>query len=412
MTQSRFVRLIERFDPFDPEFVQHFNQVCGDLREQCPVAHSSAHGGFWTFSRFDEVLHGFADNDGLSAVPTATIPPNPNAVHLLPLQADPAEHGDLRRFLNPYFRAGAVGKFEAGIRSEVTALIDDFIEAGRCEFIAQFGRRLPGAVIFRQLLGLPESEVDEAYHWVMAIMHGHNTDEFGHIFDSFSTLAAGMLERRRNEDRRDDVVDALLHGTIGDRLLTDDEIIRTLMLLIAGGLDTTAHALGNFVIRLAHDPELRGRLEAEPQRIPGAIEELLRIDPPAGGLVRTAVRDLVIDGAEVREGDRILLLVAAANRDPREFEAPERIDLDRTRNRHLSWGYGTHFCLGVHLARLELRVAFEEILDRLHDIQVLDHPVPYDTGCSRGPVALRIGFTPGLRREPQRSAAHASPNDG
>ena len=325
--------------------------------------------------------------------PTTTIPPNPGAIPLIPLQCEPDVHGGFRRLLDPFFRVGAIAKYEAGIRQIVNGLIDGFIEAGRCEFIAEFARPLPGSVIFRLFLGLPDSELDQAYHWTMAIMHDLDKPDAHLIHRNFMELIAGMLERRRAEPRRADIVDALLHGTVSDRPLTDDEVLRTLMLLIAAGLDTTVHSVGIIMAPAGAMYRVAGAPN-EPQRLPGAIEELLRREPPAGGLVRTARQDTVVGGRQIHAGDRVLLLVASANRDPREYEAPEEIDIDR-QGRNLVFGYGAHYCLGVHLARLELRVALEEILARLSDIRIDETRITYDSGSSRGPTELHIQFTPG-----------------
>ena len=179
------------------------------------------------------------------------------------------------------------------------------------------------------------------------------------------------------------------------RPLTDDEVIRTLLQLIAAGLDTTAHALGTMMIALTRGPALRRRLDENPGDIPRAVEELLRWEPPAGGLVRTALHDVVVGGRQVRAGDPVLLLVAAANRDRAEYDRPDQIDLDRPQVRHLAFGYGAHYCLGVHLARLELRVALEELLRRVRDVRITDAEIRYDSGTSRGPVQLNLEFTPG-----------------
>ncbi len=392
---SPFRRLLERFDPFDPECGDHFFEVVDALREECPVAHSDAQGTFWTVTRFADVRTGFADNDGLSSVPTTTIPPNPGAVPVLPLQCEPDVHGGFRRLLDPYFRAGAIAKYEEGIRQIVDELIDSFIDRGECEFIADFARPLPGAVIFQLFLGLPDSELEAAYHWTMAIMHDLDKPDAPLIHQNFMELIAGLIARRRAEPRRPDVVDALLYGTVFDRALTDDEIFRTVMLLIAAGLDTTVHSLGIIMHRLSERPELLAQLVADPGLLPGAIEELLRCRPPAGGLVRTASRDIVIGGDEIPAGDRVLLLVASANRDPREFEDPEQLDF-RRQGLNLTFGYGAHYCLGVHLARLELRVALGQILSRMGNIRLRDDWVPYDSGCSRGPMALNLSFDPRL----------------
>jgi cytochrome P450 len=394
---TRFPRLLGRFDHFDAEFEANFFDVANEVRERCPVLHSEAYGGFWTFSRYTDVQEGFGNDHRYSTGPTVTIPVNPAAVPIIPLQCERDIHRDFRRILDPYFRATTVAQYEGPIRRITTELIDSFIEGGHCEFIGDFGRPLPGAVIFRLFLGLPESEVNEAFRLTMAIMHALGTSEAASVHHDFMRLIAGMLERRRAEPPRGDIIDALCSGTVQGRTVTEEERQRTLLQVIAAGLDTTLHALGTMMIRLTEHQDLRERLEAEPGRIPRAIEELLRWEPPAAGLVRTAVDDVIVDGQQVRAGDHILLLVAAANRDPREYERPDEINFDRDQLRHLSFGYGSHFCLGVHLARLELRVALEELLSRVRNVRIVDQQIRYDSGTSRGPKELHLSFTPGRR---------------
>jgi cytochrome P450 len=395
LSNPRFQRLLDRFDHFDPEFEDSFFDVANELRQRCPVAHSDAHGGFWIFSRYADVQDGFGDERRFTSVPTVTIPVNPAAVPIIPLQCEPDVHRDFRRILDPYFRAGAVAKYADGIRQITTELIDSFIEAGRCEFIGDFARPLPGALMFRLFLGLPESEMDEAFRLTMAIMHSLGTPEAEHVHRRFMALISAMLDRRREEPPRRDVIDALLGGTVQGRRLTEDEVERTLIQLIAAGLDTTAHALGTMIIALTRRPDIRTRLEEKPADMARAVEELLRWEPPAGGLVRTAVDDVEVGGRRVGAGDPVLLLVAAANRDNIEYERPDQIDLDRPQGRHLSFGYGAHYCLGVHLARLELRVALEELLRRVRDVRITDTEISYDSGTSRGPAQLHLEFTPG-----------------
>ena len=198
-SSSRFQRLIDRFDPFDAELEASFFHVVDELRDRCPVAHSDAHGGFWVFTRFADVQDGFGDERRFSPVPTVTIPVNPAAVPIIPLQCEPDVHRDFRRILDPYFRAGAVSRYEGGIRQITTDLIDSFVEAGRCEFIVDFARPLPGALMFRLFLGLPESEMDEAFRLTMAIMHSLGTPDAEHVHRRFMALISGMLDRRRAE---------------------------------------------------------------------------------------------------------------------------------------------------------------------------------------------------------------------
>lgn len=396
-SEPRFPRLLERFDHFDPEFEANFFEVSKELRTRCPVAHSDAYGGFWTFSRYADVQDGFGNDDLYTAVPTVTIPRNPAAVPIIPLQAERDVHRDFRRILDPYFRVGAVAKYEDGIRQICTDLIDSFIEEGRCEFVEDFARRLPGELVFKLFLGLPDSDVDEAFRLTMAIMHSLGTEEAAHVHEDFMAMITEALERRRSEPRRNDIVDALLEGTVAGRPLADDEVVRTVLMLIAAGLDTTAHSLGTMMITLTRRPELRKRLEEEPEVLPQAVEEMLRWEPPAGGLVRSATEDVEVGGQQIKAGDPILLLVAGANRDDAQYADPDEIDFDRPQIRHFSFGYGAHYCLGVHLARLEIRVALEELLGRLHDVRIADEEIAYDSGTSRGPIALHLEFSPGPR---------------
>jgi cytochrome P450 len=140
---ARFNRLLERFDQFDPEFESNFFEAANELRSRCPVVHSEAHGGFWIFGRYADVQDGFGNEQRYSAVPTVTIPVNPAAVPIIPLQCERDIHRDFRRILEPYFRAGAVARYEAGIRQITGELIDSFVERGRCEFVEDFARGFP-----------------------------------------------------------------------------------------------------------------------------------------------------------------------------------------------------------------------------------------------------------------------------
>src|SRR5262245_51592536 len=192
MTEPRFPKFIERFDQFDPEFVEHYFEVCNELREHCPVAHSDAYEQFWVLTRFEDVMNGFGDDVGLSTTPSATIPPNPHATPLVPLQLPPEPHAEFRRFLLPFFRAAEVAKYEPGIRETVTRAIDGFIERGHCEFISEFARRLPGEVVLRQVLGLPDADIERAYEYTLTIMHGQGTPEIEVVHERFRELITGL----------------------------------------------------------------------------------------------------------------------------------------------------------------------------------------------------------------------------
>ena len=189
------------------------------------------------------------------------------------------------------------------------------------------------------------------------------------LYEEFRQLLA---ERRR--EARDDLMSALIDAEIAGERLGDEEILGFCYQLIVAGNDTTTTLIGNGAVLLARHPEQRALLAKEPERIPNAVEEMLRIESPAQALPRRARRDLELHGKRIPEGSRVLLVWAAANLDEREFPDPERFDVERSIKRHLALGHGIHFCLGASLARLEARIAFEELLSRHPHYELLEEP--------------------------------------
>ena len=193
---------------------------------------------------------------------------------------------------------------------------------------------------------------------------------------------------------RGDVVDAILGGEIEGRPITEEEIIGMIQLLILGGLDTTAGALGQFMIRFCHEPDIPELLRREPDLIPDAVEELLRLEGPFVAIARTAMSDVEIGGCPIREGDKVLMYWSSANRDEDEFEDAQRFVVDREGNRHIAFGAGPHRCTGSNLARLNLRIAVHEVLQRLDDIRLLPdaEPMPFHSALNRSPLCVPIAF--------------------
>ncbi len=196
--------------------------------------------------------------------------------------------------------------------------------------------------------------------------------------------------------RAGDVVDGVMSADIDGRPIAEDEAIGTIQLLILGGLETTAGVLGMSMQRFCAQPEIPAALRAHPELIPTAVEELLRLDGSFICIGRTARHDSEIAGQQIQQYDPVLMYWASANRDEDEFEDPDRFDLDRPRNRHLAFGAGTHRCAGSHLARMNLRIALEELLPRLHDIELQDGAdIEYHSTFNRAPLTVPITFTPG-----------------
>ena len=208
-----------------------------------------------------------------------------------------------------------------------------------------------------------------------------------------------LIERRRASPRRVDVIDALLHGSVDGRPLTGEEVSGAVRLLILGGFFTTNDAIGSAMMMLIERPDIQERLRRDPTLIPQIFDETLRLEPPVVSLFRVCTRDVELGGRQLRKGDAVLIHFGGANRDPDEFDDPAELRLGRSPNRHLSFGGGPHRCIGSNVARLNLRIVFEEILSRLHDVRITegDQPRYAPPSFARGPEYLPISFTPGRR---------------
>jgi cytochrome P450 len=280
-------------------------------------------------------------------------------------------HRQFREILNPYLTPTAVLAHESGVRDVAAKLLDEFIATGSDDFVNLVTRPYAPALAFKFLLGVDETELELATAFVHECLYeGHRKDTSA-AEKAWHDWNKRILDERRHSTRRHDLIDGILHGTIDNgRPLSETEQIGALNILMRGGFTTTADASSNLLVRLAEDPTLQERLRAEPTLIPKAIDEGLRIDPPVTALGRVCADTTTFDSTVVPSGERVLFNMAAANRDPTEFVDPDQFILDRKPNRHLAFGGGIHRCIGLHFARLTVRVLFEEILLRMTDIRL------------------------------------------
>ncbi|TDC65015.1 cytochrome P450 [Actinomadura sp. GC306] len=388
---------LRHFDHLSPDLAATMPATMARMRELCPVGRSDRHGGFWVVSTYEEALRVAQDWEVYSSAHGLAITGRKGVVRNLPVEADPPEQRVFKRLVNPHFTPDAVARWEQATRDLVNRLVDAFVEAGECEFMDAFARPLPSLAFFELALNAPAGDLEK----VAYLASKSSVPDDPEQRECWLGLYAWIKEftaRRRAEPPRGDVVDAVLAAEIDGRPITEDEVIGTVQLLILGGLETTAGALGLMVERFCRQPELPARLRERPELIPGAVPELLRIDPPFVSVGRTAVRDAELAGRAIRKGDKVLIHWASANRDAGEFTDPDTVVLGRERNRHLSFGAGPHRCAGSNLARLNLRVALEELLPRLQDLRFREGAeIEYHRGLTRSPLTLPITFTPGPR---------------
>ena len=387
-----------RFDPYSDECHRDPYPVYRSIRDQAPAYHDDELD-FWALSRFGDVIEAlhapatFLSGDGISLEGQARSP------YPMIIAMDPPRHDQLRALIARGFTARPVAANGPNIRRLAGELIDGFAAAGRVEFVDAYSGALPLLVI-GSLLGIERDGLAEFRRLGDALMNQDPADppsiEAGKAASAAILEGIGAILDERRRAPRDDLVSALISATVDGEGLSEDEIIGFCYLLILAGTETTANLLANGVMALAGHPDQRAELRADPSLIPGAVEEMLRWDSPVQSDARTTGRPVELHGRVIPEGAKVLLLFGSAGRDEREFRDPDRFDVHRRIERHLTFGHGIHYCLGAALARLEAQITFEELLARIPDWEVDGDARSLDRIRSymvRGPARLPLTFT-------------------
>jgi cytochrome P450 len=365
-------RLVARFDHHDHALSKDPYAVYRELRATCPVMKSEAWDGFWVVSSYEAVSQVAHDDETFCSGRGVSYPHAGNARPLIPIEVDPPEFLGYRRLLNPMFSHTAVEAMEADVREITNDLIDAFIGRGSCDFMKEFAEPLPARMTLR-LLGIDESRWGEFLHAIHVGVHESSRDfdkAVEALLEVYVQLAIALDDRQQGDGTGDDIISQLARADIDGRPLEDEEILDICLLMLFGGLDTTAAMIGHALVWLHEHPDQKALLAAEPERLPAAVEEFLRYEAPVQGLARTVTQDCELGGQQLREGDKVWMLWASANRDEAEFPDADEMVLDREANRHFAFGVGIHRCLGAHLGRLMGRVALEELLRRIPGYEV------------------------------------------
>lgn len=287
-------------------------------------------------------------------------------VRLNPIEIDPPAHHGYRRLLNPHFTPKALRELEEAVRKSASALVDGLAAKGGCEFISEFAIPYP-SYVFLDLMDMPREKLADFIHWEDGIMRAPDPmDRVKAAREVYQYLK--QHREKQLAHAGNPLLDTMVHGEVDGRQINYLESMGMFYVLYVGGLDTVYSTLGWTLRQLATHPELQERLRADPELIPYAVEEFAR----AFSVVvthRNLARDHVFHGVQMKAGDEIHLPLSLADRDPRVFERPHEIDIDR-RPRHIAFGTGTHNCLGVHLAKRELKIVVEEFLARFRNIRI------------------------------------------
>ncbi len=333
-------------------------------------------------------------------------PPVPGAGSLVPIDFDPPELGMYRSFLLSALSPGSVRQMQPLIREMTTDFIDQFIERGTADVAQELFTPLPAQLILR-MLGLDPSRWVEWVSWVHGFVHDPAVDPEGaatKVMTMFAEIyqAIGSARARPQPGLLADLIAAERDG----RALTDDELANTVFLLILGGMDTTAGLCGNSLLLIDAQPELRKQILADPSVLDQGTEEFLRYATPTLGLPRTVTEDTEFHGRQLKKGEQVFVMYAAANRDPNQFNDPETIDLSRKATRHMAFGLGVHRCLGSNLARAMFKVMISELLTQAPDLAVRrSEVVRYaDASAVYAVRNLPITFTPRQRKSSEGSS--------
>jgi cytochrome P450 len=362
------------------------------LRDHDPVHWSDGLQG-WIVSRYADVLEIFNHPERFSAERFRKLAPRfrseraevravASVLSDWLVFRDPPDHTRLRNLLQKTFTPRHLEKNRDGIQITVDSLLDRVAERGEMDFMRDFAFPLP-AIVIAILLGAPKEDIEPIKLWSdrLAAHVGGAVDGR----DNFSEAKAGLddlvayfrtllAERRRRPG--DDLMSLLLRAEHEGERLSEEEVVSNCVLLLFAGHETTTNLLGNGLYHLLCDPETERALRDRPDLVESAVEEFLRLECPVAATIKVAMQDFEWHGAHIQRGERLIPFMASANRDPRQFEHPDSLDIARRPNRHLAFGYGIHFCLGAPLARLEAKLAFTTLLRRFPRLQLAD-PEPH-----------------------------------
>ena len=386
------------------------------LRANAPVYWSEKTGAY-IVTRFADVVHA-SKNNQLFCSGEGVLPGRINA-KIGMIDEDEPRHGEMRGLINRGFTPRMVRKWETVFKQITDEALDAIAAKGECDFVEDIAVPLP-LILIAEMIGIRREDRERFHQWSDAMISAQgNLDKPEIVAASgmmeYMTYVTEIIESRRKEPKEDLisilvqakdegvlVEHAAADGSVDDvydrdaehRAMNNDELIKMSILLMVAGNETTRNGLSGGMQLLIENPEARRRLIEDPSQIPAAVEEMLRLVSPVLSFQRTATQDTELGGVPIAKGEKILMIYGSANRDEDEFENPDAFDIDRNPH-HLAFGIGNHFCLGANLARMELRVAFEELLRRLPDMEyATDGPELGESALVRSVQHLRVKYTP------------------
>jgi pimeloyl-[acyl-carrier protein] synthase len=380
------------------------------LREHSPV-HWDPYMHAWVVTSYPEVItvltNCSADRtpapDYLDQLGLSFMKPFAEVMLKQMMFMDGARHSRLRDICAAAFTPRRVEELRMEIESIVDELIDKVISSGRMDMIADFANPLP-AIVTAKLLGVPIEDHEQLHAWVIDLAEvlgnfQHHPKRMAEIVQSLEDLKTYVAARMEEQSRcpTTGLIHSLMTAEVDGHRLSDEEVIANTIITLIGGHETTTNLIASGFLTLLRDPESLLQLRTRPEIIGSAIEELLRFESPVQHTARVASTDMRLGGKIIQKDSRVVAVLAAANRDPNRFSDPDRLNLLRSDNRHLAFGWAAHFCFGAPLARMEGQIAFNKLLRRLSRPALLDKKLEWRANAGlRGLTILNISFDPQL----------------
>lgn len=378
------------FNPFDQAFKANPYPVYEELRAHAPMQQAAM--GFWAISRYDDVSF-VLKNHALFSSAAMGVGGQMGGTRSI-ISSDPPDHTQLRGLVNRAFTPRMVAEMEPRIREITRQLLARVAPSGHMDIVDDLAMPLPVTII-AEILGVEASRRDDFKRWSNAVVANPGAPADGdraRDIAEFQQFFADIVEERRRAPQ-DDLVSALVRAEGEDATLTNGEIISFAMLLLIAGNETTTNLIGNAMLALTEHPDELRTVVANPALIPSMVEEALRFDSPVQFLFRMTTQDVDVAGTTIPKGNAVVPIYASGNRDDRKYPDAARFDVTRNPQGHLAFGLGIHFCLGAPLARLEAKVAFEELL-ALRGLERAGEPERIDSLFLRGLKHLPLVFEP------------------
>jgi cytochrome P450 len=380
-------QLLSGFDPYNDRHFARMPEAMEYSRNRCPVVHSQVNGGAYLVTRFADLKAVLSDPETFSSREAG----GPSPLPLVPFTADPPLHNQFRKVVNRFFTRPYLRRHEDIMREIARSTIERFVDRGKLEVMGEFALPFNAATVAQIVF---DEDDEERLNRIIPAVERCAWDPSSEAYQGVAEIAAEyMAERAAMAAKRDDLLSAIINGTVDDRPMTQEEQLGMVTILFIASLDTTRAAISNIAAAVATQPELEARLR-NPDWIRNDLEEFLRWQSPVIFLHRAVAKDVELGGVQLREGDELILMYNSANRDKAEFPDADHLNFDEHHRQHLAFGFGIHRCLGSTLAQIQISIAFDELFKRITNLRLAgpDSGPVYQPGMTFCPSKLVLAF--------------------